>query len=231
MHYLGGKSKIRKPISEFLISKRSPGQIYWEPFVGGASILQELSDVRYASDVNLPLITMYRCLQRGWIPPTVVSEDMYYSVKAKNDPYDPLTAFCGFGCSFAGKWWGGYARYKDDNYALFAHNSLLKQLPKIQTVNFFCTDYKQEHPSGMLIYCDPPYINTTKYSGTDSFDHELFWDRMRLWSQDNTVIISERIAPEDFMCVKEIPMKQNMHVDGKNPVKIEKLFMYKGGQN
>ena len=38
-------------------------------------------------------------------------------------------SFVGFGCSFAGKWFGGYARSNDKrNYAKMAKNSLNKKI-------------------------------------------------------------------------------------------------------
>lgn len=43
MQYLGGKSKIRKQIASFLESLRKPNQVYFEPFVGGGWVLQEMS--------------------------------------------------------------------------------------------------------------------------------------------------------------------------------------------
>ena len=72
--------------------------------------MQEMSGVRCASDVNRPLITMYKALQDGWIPPSTVTEEMYAEYKGIQDAEDPLTAFIGIGCSFSGKWFGGYAR-------------------------------------------------------------------------------------------------------------------------
>ena len=53
----------------------------------------------------------------------------------------------------------------------------------------------------MLIYCDPPYQSTEGYSSTGEFNHELFWETMRIWSKDNCVFISEESAPKDFKVV------------------------------
>lgn len=62
MQYLGGKSKIRKEVSKFLETVRKDNQTYFEPFVGGGWILQEMSGKRIASDGNKALITMYNHL-------------------------------------------------------------------------------------------------------------------------------------------------------------------------
>lgn len=114
MQYLGGKSKTRKQISAFLESVRKPYQTYFEPFVGGAWVLQEMSGKRIASDGNKALIAMYKALQNGWVPPVFVSEEEYQLVKKMNNKTDPMTAFAGFGCSFAGKLWGGMLGLKEN---------------------------------------------------------------------------------------------------------------------
>jgi len=222
MQYLGGKSKTRKQISAFLGSVRN-GKEYLEPFVGGAWILQEMTGKRS----NVSLITMYKALQEGWLPPENVSEELYAEYKAKQNPEDPLTAFIGIGCSFGGKWFGGYARQTGYSFASGGRRALQKQLPLIQDVLFKAQSYKCYIPYKCLIYCDPPYENTTGYK--DKFSHAEFWDTMRNWSKDNTVVISEYKAPEDFRCVLEIPTKTIIRDAGNKPLlSIEKLFMYTG---
>ena len=216
MQYLGGKSKTRKQISAYLESVRD-GKDYFEPFVGGAWVLQEMSGKRVASDGNDALIAMYKALQDGWIPPDFISEEQYQEVRKRNNPADPMTIFCGIGCSFAGKLWGGYARSADnDCYAKTSKNSLLKQLPLIQDVDFRYGLFTDHSPENMLVYCDPPYEGTTQYGAFKSFDHVLFWDIMRKWSKNNTVVISEYNAPEDFKCVWQMEVKSSLSANGKS---------------
>lgn len=229
MHYLGGKSKIRKQISAFLESVRKPDQTYFEPFVGGAWVLQEMTGKRIASDGNKALIAMYKALQTGWIPPTFVSEEEYQQVRKANNPADPMTIFCGIGCSFAGKLWGGYARSEGKTcYAQISKNSLLKQLPLIKDVDFQYGLFHEHNPENMLVYCDPPYEGTTQYGAFKSFDHTFFWNTMREWSKKNTVIISEYKAPEDFKCVAEFNSQMGMTTGKERPVRVERLFVYNG---
>lgn len=224
MHYLGGKYRIRHVVADYLTSLRQPGQTYWEPFVGAAWVLQEMADPRIASDACDPLITLYLALQRGWLPPAVVSEQDWQRWRFSLDNNDPMRAFAGFGCSFSGKWFGGYARSAARNYALNARNSLLKQLPKIKTAKFVYGDYAAYEPVDLLIYCDPPYQGTTDYGYFQSFDHDRFWDVVRRWSHNNTVIVSEYSAPDDFVCVLEIPTKTDMRVAGNKEARSERLF-------
>jgi DNA adenine methylase len=216
MQYLGGKSKTRKQISAFLESVRKPGQTYFEPFVGGAWVLQEMSGKRIASDGCYPLIAMYKALQSGWIPPKTLTEEEYQSLKKDTDPYNGMRAFAGF------------ARSGTRNYCGNARNSLLKQLPKISDVLFLYGEYQEHAPCGHLIYCDPPYQGTTQYGAFSGFDHNAFWEKMREWSKHNTVVISEYSSPDDFKCVAEFQTKTDMRVGGTKEHRIERLFMYNG---
>ena len=76
-----------------------------------------------------------------------------------------------------------------------------------------------------LIYCDPPYENTTKYSTSKNFDHKIFWDWCREKSVYAPVFISEQQAPDDFICIWEQNVKRT--IDAKNKtVVIEKLFIH-----
>ena len=176
MRYLGGKSRIRKQISAFLESVRKPDQTYFEPFVGGGWVLQEMSGDRIASDGCYPLIAMYKDLQNGWVPPENITEEEYQSLKIDSDPYNGLIAFAGFGCSHSGKWFAGFARSGSRNYCGNAKNSLLKQLPKIKDVEFIYGLFHEHNPEKMLVYCDPPYQGTTQYGAFSGFDHVLFWE-------------------------------------------------------
>lgn len=227
MKYLGGKFNIRKQVAQFLEQVRPEGAPYIVPFVGGGWVLQEMSGSRFASDACKPLITMYKALQDGWIPPDSLSREEYSIIKDRMDLEDPVTAFAGFGCSFGGKWFWGYARNNAaSNYCRFAKNSLMKQLPKLEGVVFSDCDYRSFNPKASLIYCDPPYYGTTGYAAVGRFDHELFWETMREWSKDNVVVVSEYSAPEDFKCVLEIATRIGMHTKEKSSsMRVEKLFM------
>jgi len=235
MQYMGGKFRIRKPVSNYLNSIREYGQPYWEPFVGAAWILEQIDKKRldYASDINPYLIAMWGALQDGWEPPVVVTEEEYLSIKENPRGYPPeLVAFVGFGCSWGGKWFGGYARgAKGRNYALNARNSVIRQISKLTNVRFFAGDFFEvtTPERKMLIYCDPPYAATTGYDAVEGkWDVEKFWTKVRwLKEHGHTVVVSEYNAPDDFSCVLEIPTRTDMRsINGLNP-RIEKLFRIK----
>ena len=230
MQYFGGKAKIAKYIVPYLEGVRKENQIFIEPFVGGANIISHMSGKRKAYDFNEYLIEMYKGVQNGYELPDSLTEEEYRYIREHKDEDKVLTGFVGFGCSFAGKWFGGYARNKQNhNYCKASKNSLMKKMSTMIDVEFDWRDYKSLFLKGCLIYCDPPYANTTKYTGVPDFDSEEFWDIMREWSKDNDVYISEYEAPDDFVSVLDIPTKTNIR-DKSDSVcsRVEKLFKYKG---
>ncbi len=228
MQYMGGKFKIRKALGEF-INKNLDGRDYYEPFVGAAWVLSEVkAENRFASDANPWLITMWKALQNGWVAPDEVSEEMYNQYNKDKPLDDPMTAFIGFGCSFGGKWFGGYARNKiKHNYAKSTKSSLAKLLSFIQSAKFSFRSYEKLSPYNALIYCDPPYRNTTGYGAVDTFDHNEFWQRAREWSENNIVLVSEYDAPEDFVCVLGLQSRMGLRNTKKeHEVRAEKVFAH-----
>lgn len=229
MQYFGGKSRIKNHIVHYLESIRLNNQIYIEPFVGGGSIISSMSGERYGYDKHPYLIAMYKELQKGWIPPTNLTKEEYE--KAKNGEYeDYLTGFIGFGCSFAGKWFGGYAKNKrGDNFCLNSHNAILRKMKTMQEIQFECKDYRELNPKGALIYCDPPYQGTTQYGKiVGEFDSNEFWNKVKNWSKENTVVVSEYDAPEDFITVWQKDVKTEIrNKENKREDRIERMFLYK----
>lgn len=226
MHYFGGKYRIAKDLAAF-INKYTEDKCYYEPFVGGANVTQYIKASKlYASDKHPQLIALWQELQNGWIPPENVTEREYQELKFTLSP-PHLAGFVGFGCSYSGKWFGGYCRDNTGrNYAKNAKNSLLKKVALLQDVEFSCRDYKEltiENDS--VIYCDPPYTNTTGYSvGLDS---EEFWQWVRERSESSIVFVSEYTAPEDFSAVWQKQTKLDIRSKGGvKSERCEKLFVF-----
>jgi DNA adenine methylase len=229
MHYLGGKFRTRKRIGDLLNAVRRNGQTYWEPFVGSAWVLTQIHNgPAYASDIHEELIAMWQALMDGWEPPSIVTEEDYEIAKlGKLDP--ATTAFIGFGSSFSGKWFGGYARGHSRNYALDAKNSLMRKVTMLKRLDpeFFVADFMDQDPPDdlCLIYCDPPYDGTTGYGKIPDFDHKGFWQRVRILSSvGHTIIVSEYEAPDDFVCLLEMNTKTDLRTRNGSEPRIEKLF-------
>lgn len=230
MQYMGGKSRISKQIAEVLNSAIDKDTPFVSLFCGSCAIESKVqADVKILNDKHPYLIAMWQALQNGWMPPDVVTKEEYYRVKANMDENPALTGFVGFGCSFGGKWWGGYAKDKrGDDYCGQAKRGLLKDLSGVVNATFTCLDYRDvKIPDGAVVYCDPPYANTTGYT-VGKFDMNEFWHYMRQLSKRCDVYISEESAPDDFECIwskeKIRTLEKN---DNVGRVKVEKLFKYK----
>lgn len=183
MQYFGGKAKIAKELSvvlnNYLIGNDKP---FIDAFCGSCNIISKIDSnrIRIANDKHKELIAMWQWAQEKGVErlPTDVSKELYYYIKTSTTSPDWLKGFVGFGCSFAGKWWGGYATSdnKERNYATNAINTIAKKLKGLSGVSFTCGDYFDiiipERPS--VIYCDIPYRNTTGYSN-GAFNHEQFY--------------------------------------------------------
>jgi len=179
---------------------------------------------------------MFKELQKGWTPPTIVSEEDYANTKKNQDKEPHVAGFIGFACSFAGKYWGGYARDSkggggNGNYALRGHNSILKKMEGLKDAQFTCRDFKDLDYENCLIYCDPPYKGTTPYYKKilGEFPYDDFIEWVKSQSKKNTVLISEykHNVPEDAYILLEIPSKTSIRDKSGNVINtVEVLYTY-----
>ena len=222
MQYLGGKSSIAADLTEVIKSRHSERSLAIEPFCGGGAMTVALAgifDKVSAYDLHPDLIRMWQALRDGWIPPDNVTE-MEYSDLSYASP-SALRAFVGFN-SYAGKWFGGYPRNEmETNYFQRSKNVLLNDIAKMQNVEFNRSDFsKIIVPSGAVVYADPPYSGTTKYSET--FSAYRFWFFVKKWAAAGaTVYVSEYKAPPGVPCIWE----QTIHGKMKEKKIVEKLFV------
>ena len=238
MQYMGGKSRISKDIAKIINNELQNTKPFVSLFCGSCSIESKVnSPVKICNDKHEYLIAMWQGLKNGYELPDTITREQYYDIKSNQDRDKCLTGFVGFGCSFGGKWWGGYANgweiknVKRVNYAKQAKNSTLKKMIGLMNVQFTCLDYKDvEISENAVIYADPPYKGTTGYS-LGKFDHEEFWEYMRELSKNHIVFISEEQAPDDFECIWQKEFTRTLDVNKNNqPKKVEKLFTYKYGK-
>ena len=171
MQYLGGKWRIAKKLAAKIHEIVPDARECWDPFCGGLSMSVALSAYGrvVATDACKPLIALYEAARDGWEPPTEVSREAWQSAKSLPDS-DPLKAFIGFGNSFGGKWFGGWAQPDQKNdYARASRNALKRDVPKI--ANFGAIDWVAVEPQKIdaAIYCDPPYDVTAQYAGVPPF--------------------------------------------------------------
>lgn len=232
--YMGSKRRMAKYILPYIeyYRKKNQHEHYVEPFCGGCNLIDKVKGLRIANDVNSYLISMFIALQKGWIPPENVNEELYNKVRYNKDDYAPeLVSFIGFNCSFGGSWFESYARDTDkSNYAKRGKANLLKQMKGLRQVVFKCKNYIDlSIPSNSLIYCDPPYQGTRGYKYKINYVNFWQWCRDKT-KEGHTVLISSYQSPEDFkslLCVNT-PIRINQHNPNAVGIRAEKLFKYKG---
>lgn len=232
MQYMGGKARIAKKLTEVMLSMTTERTFYLEPFMGAASMLVNMApnfSAPAAGDVMPDVVLMWQAVQQGWVPPAEMSRERYDWLKTQQP--SPERAFAGFGCSFSGKWFGGLdatpgrANRGTQTAAQIAYNSITTKRPALTGVFIHQGDYRQWIPGpGTVVYCDPPYTNTTGYGGTDPFLSGLFWATMERWTaRGATVFVSEYVAPLAWRCVWEFERKVTAGSD-KSKLSTEKLF-------
>jgi DNA adenine methylase len=228
MKYMGSKRRIAKYILPIILKDRTEDSWYVEPFVGGANIIDKVQGKRIGNDINKYLIALLQEMQKDTFTLPFIGEKEYKEIQNNKNKYeDWLVGYTGFNLSFGAKWFGGYRRDKTGirNYENEAQQNLKAQRLLIKNIIFTCGSYiTMSIPDNYIIYCDPPYANTTKYK--DKFNHDEFWDWCRIKSKNNKVYISEYTAPEDFKCIWSKEIVSSLTKDTGSKTGVEKLFIY-----
>ena len=194
MQYFGGKYRIASHLVEPIHALLGTWCYlrFVDLFCGSMNVTHRVDwPYKYANDKNKYIVATYERLQSGGGFPEKITEEEYHGIKDNKDGYpDWLVGFVGFGCSFAGKFFGGYARDSNGkNYAAIARRSILRKMKGVQGVAISVGDYRRFPIEDTdLVYCDIPYAGTTGYS-TGDFDHDSFYRWAR--SQDCTILVSE----------------------------------------
>lgn len=233
MKYMGSKSRIAKHILPIILENRIKGQYYVEPMTGGGNLIQFVDGNRIGADINFYVISLLQEMQKGFIPPYLSREQVNH-IKENKDIYEPyLVAWAGIGCSYSGKWFGGYAgtiTTKDGNirnYIQEAINNLSVQSEKIKGVEFVASGYQElQIPNKSIVYYDPPYKGTEGYRV--KFCHDTLYNHLHeKKEQGHTIFISEYEMPKEFKEVWSMELSSSLSSNGKsggNKKSIEKLF-------
>ncbi|EKS4345012.1 DNA adenine methylase [Clostridium botulinum] len=240
---MGGKARLSKelvPIIQSYITEDTKG--YLEPFVGGANIIDKIKcKNKIGIDIHKELIELlkYAQVNNGNIPDDILKEE-YSEVKNNKDKYPKwyvgLVGFCG---SFGAKYFGGYAydpryikRGSNGSAVKTSIKNLKKQSPKLKDIKFKCCNFLDlpiDKIKGYVIYCDPPYRDTTGYK-TKAFPYEKFYEWVKKLSIHNKVLITEYNMPDEFQCIwqkeHKVLIDSNRKSNNKNNDRIEKLFTY-----
>jgi len=236
--YHGGKLKIGNEIAKVISAQVKKQNFdvkgYCEPFCGMLGVYQHIPDHfqnltsnLLAGDLNNSVILMWQDAQKGWIPPTNVSEEEYNKLKTSTDLAEK--GYVGHQYGFGGKYFKGYApKYGKNINSTSASNRVVNIAKKLKDVVFSHGEYTQfSDLKGFVIYCDPPY-NSTESHYASKFNNKDFYDWCITMSKNNLVFVSEYNTPDNFI---EIWSKSNKlsgvsksEGEHKSKVRTEKLY-------
>ena len=248
LKWAGGKYPLLDDIKRHL----PKGECLVEPFVGAGSVFLNTDFSRYIlADINSDLISLYNIVKMRtdeyvqaarelFVPETNCAEVYYQFREEFNKSQDPFrravlflylnrygyNGLCRY--NLRGEFNVPFGRYKKP---YFPEAELYHFAEKAQNAFFYCESYADSMAradDASVVYCDPPYANRQQYSNATNFDHDEFWEVMRNWSKDNFVLVSELIAPNDFICIWEKLTSRSINTTNKSK-DTEKLFIYKDG--
>lgn len=204
MRYLGGKSRQAKRIKQLILGKVDNRETYIEPFLGGASVASIIApefEKVLLSDLSEDLVLFWQAIQTGWVPPTELTKEEYVDLK-EAEP-SALRAWAGFAGSYCGKWFGGYGPVAGErDYLEESLKSTLRKSEGLSEAIITHQSYLDLKPeTGSVIYCDPPYADTTGYAATSDFDSQLFWKTVNKWAEHSFVFVSEYSGPSDWEAI------------------------------
>jgi DNA adenine methylase len=232
MLYMGSKRRIAREILDIILRGRGVNDWYVSPFVGGCNAMDKVAGKRIGADIHFHLIRMWQALQSGWVPPANIDKQEYVRLKNSVDVKEAhLKGFSGFALGWGGQFEATCALdSKGRDYYDERRRNILKQVPFIKGVNFInCSFWQLKIPDGSVVYCDPPYGDST-YKGS-GFISGVFWQWVRELSNRCKVYVSEYNAPNDFRCVwsKDIVSTMRSGIKGEGVMRTERLFVYEGG--
>jgi DNA adenine methylase len=239
MKYMGSKRRIAKHIVPIMLKHSRDGQFFYDCFTGGGNLIENIPTnlKRVGIDINIFAIEALKFIQTNvdLLPKNKTQFNEINYNNAKNDykngnhEFKYELGYVGFALSYGGKFFGGWRRDKEEkrDYVLEAYKNARKQSKKIQDVLFFCYDYKKfKYQPNSIIYCDPPYQNTTKYK--DDFNYNKFWDWCRKQIEHNQLVfVSEYTAPDDFISIWSKELVSSLDKNTGSKKGIENLFVHK----
>lgn len=170
-HYMGSKSRHALDIIAITCANRKQGQYYVEPFVGGGNVICKVPHAqgpRIANDINWRMVAYLDALgNKGYKPPSEMTKDEWSRLMKNPNEHPPeLVAFAATCLTFGSMWMGEWV--KEEGRCLQGRNGAMRDAPGLTGVVFHSMSYEQMNahiPPESIIYCDPPYQNTTIYEG------------------------------------------------------------------
>ena len=244
MTYLGSKKRFTKYIVPIIQETMKANGIttFVDAMCGGCNVIEKVkADRKIAMDLNECLIELYRyALDGGEFPEKMTREDWDACKDHPETQPKWKVALVEFFCSYLARGFsGGYSSKPRKSTGKTTYEERMgtfkKQLPNLENIEFYVGDIFEEFPfhldDKILIYLDPPYENTKKYSIAKHFDYQRFWERARELSREHMVLISSQVAPNDFKVIWELETKANLSsLNGREMIDaIERLYVYEDG--
>lgn len=238
MQYMGGKHRQAKDIRKIIAELRGDRTRYVEPFMGGGSVLAAVApdfDHAVGADASESLIELWKAVVSDeWHPPVHMTKEVYDAMKRYGSAC-PLKGWAGYGASYRGKWFGGYngtvatRDYMAENARGLERKAvILRKHPDLTITHGDYTSHTVN--ADTVVYCDPPYADTTGYQVVDDFDHGWFWEIAQHWTEMGAlVLVHEYTAPEFWVPVHTKARVETMHHGGPSSgARSESLFVYGG---
>ncbi len=234
VQYMGGKARIAKDLARVMLEIAPQRDVYLEPFLGGCHVLPQMAphfDLSIATDVMPDVAILWRdALAGAFVPPTEVTREQYAGLRHAEP--SALRGFVGFGCSFGGRFFEGYAsNARGSDFVAPAARGIERKLSTVTASRTVIReqDYRDHEPApGTVVYCDPPYAGTKPFSGAPLWDAEAFWATMREWVERGAVVfVSEYAAPRGWVSVwTKTANVGSLKRDGNAAPVTEHLFVH-----
>jgi site-specific DNA-adenine methylase len=245
--YNGGKSHIGKDIAAAM-DRHIGGEWfrfrhYIEPFCGMLGVMRYVKhESRKASDIDDELIDMWHSVvYDGWLPKlsfTEYTKEMFlkYKIEGKTESNREVGSthergFLKYCCTVGACRWGGFlldTRPGRKN-PLDRCQMLFPQLvPHLKSVDFVTCNYMDYDEHNCIFYLDPPYANTTGYSGTPKWDEDAFWTFvLKQKAQNNVIFVSNSLPNIEAAAEKHefefTILWQKLYKSGTTSIKKRKI--------
>ena len=235
--YQGGKGQLGKKLSIVISNMENNLGLshlpYVEPFCGMCGVMKNMYNINphrkmYAYDINPDIIEMWKSAQNGWIPPTECDENQFKNLKTNRHIPSAERGFLGSVACYGNIFMSYYRKPVDGqkDYIGIGYRSLMKMYPVIKDCNFSNSSYENVDVTNKVVYCDPPYAgNKFKTEFFQTFDHDKFWEIMRIWSENSLVFISEAVSPPDFVSIWSKDISVSVNRQNRTSVN-ENLFVH-----
>lgn len=224
MIYQGSKSRLAKYIVP-IINSYTKNKVFIDACCGGCNIIANPkykieAKEKIAYDNNRYLISLLNKFKNDKPDFINVSEQEYNNVKNNKDSYDDwYVGYIGFLSSFGAGFFNGYARDNTRNRTLGAYRGICKQ--DFTDITIKQQDLFDLSAKNAVIYIDPPYKNTKKYKV--EFGYQRFWDKSKELAENNIVLVSEQIIPDDVEILMTKEIKMTMNAKGNYKTRTEYL--------